>query len=152
MNLKQFIVKAKINGYANKGEAKEAILVDGCKELTFEEGQFKYRDRYFGWNPFIGEEIVWQDNTVIWAMNYYGIVFNEVKPTNQVYIFLQKALKHVKDDRPFRGPSSFEEADLEYQDENKGTVEQFTGVEKILYRGQEIYRLDYHGGNIKAKK
>ena len=151
MNLKQFLVNAKLRGYANKGEAKEVILADGCKELTFEEGHFKYRDKYFGWNPFIGEEIVWQDNIIIWAMNYYGVVSGEAILVNQVYDFLRKAMRQITDDKPFRGPGSFEESDFEYIDKNTGTIEQFTGFERIIYQGQEIYRLDYHGGKVKAK-
>lgn len=58
MNTKQlskFLVKAKINTYASSGEGGERIFPDGSKE--FEEKEFKYRDRYFGFNPFIGEEI-----------------------------------------------------------------------------------------------
>jgi hypothetical protein len=33
----------------------KGIPADECKELTVQEGEFKY----FGWNPFIGEEAVW---------------------------------------------------------------------------------------------
>ena len=47
-------------------------------------------------------------------------------------------------------PRSFQEQDFEYIDESKGTVESFVGVERILYKGQEIYRLDYHGGAIRT--
>ena len=43
------------------------------------------------------------------------------------------------------------EGDLEYLDESIGSVEQFSGAEKILYQGHEIYRLDYHGGLISAE-
>jgi hypothetical protein len=151
MNLEQFLVKAKISAYANKGERNDVILADSSKELAFKEGQCKYRDRYFGWNPFVGEEIVWQDNKIIWAMNYYGVVSNEVISVNQVYEFLRKAMRQVDKEYPFRGPSLFKEADFEYINKNSGTVEQFTGVEKILHLGQEIYRLNYHGGKIKDK-
>jgi hypothetical protein len=150
MKLEQFLVKAKINAYASQGEGGEEILADGSKELTFQEGGFRYRDRYFGFNPFIGEEVVWYEGGVIWAMNYYGTVFDEVVPADQVYRFLGKAMRQVKEDRPFRGPRSFQEQDFEYIDESKGTVESFVGVERILYKGQEIYRLDYHGGSIRT--
>lgn len=149
VKLEQFLVKAKVSGYAGGGE--ERVLADGCKELTFREGKFTYRDRYFGSNPFIGEEVVWEDDRVTWAMNYYGVVLNEVVPANQTYAFLQKAMSQVAEDRPFRGPSSFKEADYEYLDESQGTIERFTGIEKIFYRGREIYRLTYHGGRVKAQ-
>lgn len=151
MNLEEFLVKAKVNAYASGGEGGETFLADGCKELTYQEGEFKYRDRYFGWNPFAGEEAVWQANQIAWVMNYYGLVFDEVVPAGQVYVFLQRAMNQVKEDRPFRGPNSFAENDYEYLDESQGNLEQFSGVEKIFYQGREIYRLNYHGGRIKAK-
>jgi hypothetical protein len=151
LKLEAFIVKAKINAYATGGEGGEMVLADGCKELTFQEGHFSYRDRYFGWNPFIGEEVVWRDEKVIWAMNYYGIVLHEVMPAGQVYQFLRQALQQVTDERPFRGPSYLREADFEYRDESQGTFERFTGSERIYYQGQEIYRLDYHGGTVRSK-
>ncbi|NWG06404.1 MAG: XRE family transcriptional regulator [Chloroflexi bacterium] len=151
MKLEQFLVKAKVSAYAGAGEGGEGILADGCKELTYKEGEFLYRDRYFGWNPFIGEEVVWQDNQVTWAMNYYGLVFEETVPAAQVYAFLQKAMKQVQVDRPFRGPQVLKEDDYEYQDESQGNLERFTGVERIFYRGREIYRLNYHGGTVKSK-
>src|SRR5512136_2980713 len=106
MKLEQFLVKAKVSAYASGGEGREDVLSDGCKELTFQEAVFKYRDRYFGWNPFVGEEVVWQDDQITWAMNYYGLVFDQVVPAGQVYAFLQQAMKQVKEDRPFRGPQS----------------------------------------------
>ncbi len=151
MTLEQFLVQAKVSAYAGNGEGGEGILSDGCRELTFQEGAFKYRDRYFGWNPFVGEEVVWEGDQVVWAMNYYGTVFNELVPAGQVYAFLQKAMNQVQADRPFRGPSSLKEDAFEYFDESQGTAQGFTGVEKIFYRGQEIYRLTYHGGRVKAK-
>ena len=95
MKLEQFLVKAKINAYASEGEGGEETLADGSKELTFQEGGFRYRDRYFGFDPFIGEEIVWHGDRVIWAMNYYGTVFDEVVPADQVYRFLGKAMRRV---------------------------------------------------------
>jgi hypothetical protein len=84
VELEQFLVKAKVSAYASGGEGEEGILSDGCKELAFQEGEYKYRDRYFGWNPFIGEEVVWHGDQVTWAMNYYGAVFNEVVPAGSV--------------------------------------------------------------------
>ncbi len=151
MKLEQFLVKAKVSAYANEGEGGEIILADGCKELTFKEGEFKYRDRYYGWNPFIGEEVVWHDDQIIWAMNYYGLVFDEVVTAGQVYAFLQQAMSQVKEERPFRGPPSLKNNAYEYRDESQGNIERFIGVETILYKGREIYRLNYHGGKVETK-
>jgi len=147
--LSEFLVKAKVNSYASGGEGSGRILEDGGKEFVFEEGRFKYRDRYFGFSPFTGQEIVWLDGKEIWAMNYYGRITSDVVSAKQIYMFLRKSMRQVSCDRPFRGPKSFKEANFEYIDENEGTLEDFRGLERILFRGKEVYRLYYHGGFVK---
>ena len=148
MELGKFLVKAKISTYASEGEANERVLEDGAKELIFESDGFRYRDRYYGFNPFVGEEIVWQDNKIIWSMNYFGKILSNVVSAKEVYKFLQSAMRQVKEDRPFRGPNYFRSGDFEYIDESTGDVHNFVGVERILFKGQEIYRLNYHGGSM----
>ena len=51
--LNEFLVKAKRKTYASGG--KDRFLEDGSKELVFEENDFRYRDRYLGFNPFAGK-------------------------------------------------------------------------------------------------
>lgn len=148
MELEEFLVKAKISTYATSGEGGEKILEDGSKELIFEDSERKYRDRYFGFNPFIGEEIVLSGNKAVWGMNYHGrIVSDEVDPRS-LYSFLKKAMRQVAPDRPFRGPSQFQEGDWKYTDESRGTLDDFEGIEKIYFKEKEVYRLKYHGGGI----
>jgi hypothetical protein len=60
-------------------------------------------------------------------------------------------MSQVKEDRPFRGPRALEKGDYRYVDESQGGVDRFTGVERILYQGREVYRLHYHGGRIIAQ-
>ena len=148
MELSKFLVKAKIATYASGINANKRVLKDGAKELTFESDGYKYRDRYYGFNPFVGEEIVWKDNKIIWSMNYFGKIFSNIISEKEVYKFLQSALRQVKEERPFRGPNYFKSGDLEYIDESTGDIHNFIGVEKILFKGQEIYRLNYHGGSM----
>ncbi|MFH1536321.1 MAG: DUF5680 domain-containing protein [Patescibacteria group bacterium] len=100
--LSEFLVKAKINTYASSGEREEKNLPDGSKELEFKEKEFKYRDRYFGYGHFIGEEIVWQNEKAVWGMNYYGEIISEIIPAKQIYQFLQEALKKITKNKPFR--------------------------------------------------
>ncbi len=150
MELAKFLVNAKISTYASVGEREEKVLEDGSYELTYEEGEYKYRDRYFGFNPFIGEEVVWQNGKIIWAMNYYGGITSEI-PAKEIYAFLKKAMRQVKEDRPFRGPGNFREGDFEYIDESEGDVNNFIGAERILYKGKEVYKLSYQGGLVKGK-
>jgi hypothetical protein len=151
MRLNEFLVKAKVRTYASEGEANERVLEDGAKELSYEERAFKYQDRYYGFNPFAGEEIVWKNREFIWAMNYYGKVTSDKVTAKQVYGFLKAAMRKITEERPFRGPKNFNDGDFEYVDESNGTIDCFTGIERIFYQGEEVYRLDYHGGSIKKK-
>jgi hypothetical protein len=149
MELTEFLIKAKTNTYASEGEASQQRLVDGCLELTYSEGEFSYRDRYFGSDPFIGQEIVFQDGKAIWSMNYYGRTVDKKHPAAEIYTFLQKAMRQVTPERPFRGPSTFAEGDFMYNDESSGTLENFSGVERILFNRHKVYTLKYHGGTVK---
>lgn len=147
--LSEFLVKAKINTYASVGETEEEVFVGGGKELKFEEGEFKYRDKYFGSEFFIGEEVVFQNGKAIWGMNYYGGDMSDIISSRIVYKFLKEALKKVTTDKPFRGPDNFKKDDFEYINKVEGTVERFTGEEIILYKGELIHKVNYQGGLIK---
>lgn len=149
MELKEFLVKAHRNMYAKDGEANENQLKDGAREIVYEKEGYKCRDRYFGFAPFIGEEVVWNKGKLIWGMNYYGKILAKEVSAKKVYEFLKKAMGKVEKDRPFRGPSNFKEGDFEYVDESAGEIDDFFGVEKIYYRTIQVYRLNYHGGNVK---
>ena len=146
MELAKFLVQAKVNTYASGDTEVERKLFDGCKELVYREDGLKYRDRYFGGNPFIGEEIVWSENDIVWGMNYYGTVFSDEVSAKSVYQFLQKAMRQITEDRPFRGPENFKKGDFKYVDKSNGSINMFQGIETILYKEREVYRLCYHGG------
>jgi len=145
--LKKFLVKAKINTYATDGEDNEETLLDGTKELEFKEGDFLYRDRYFGSNPFIGEEVVFYNGKVIWGMNYCGGVILDVS-SEEIYVFLKKALRQVDETIPFRGPNHFEDGKLKYINTVNGDIKKFDGIEEIFLNGKGIYKLIYHGGIV----
>jgi len=149
--LSKFLVKAKINTYASSGEGEGEMLPDGSKEFKFEEREFEYRDRYFGFNPFIGEEIVWQNGKVVWGMNYYGEIVSEIISAKSIYQFLREALKRIPDDKPFRGPDNFKKGNFEYINKVEGIVEKFKGEETVFYKEQLVYRLSYHGGFATTK-
>jgi hypothetical protein len=149
MELSEFLIAAKAGTYASNGEADEQRLPDGCLELTYSAGEFSYRDRYFGLDPFTGQEIVFQNGQPVWSMNYYGRTVDKKYPASEIYIFLQKALRQVTAERPFRGPSTFTEGNFTYNDESLGSFENFSGVERILFNGHKVYQLKYHGGLLK---
>lgn len=134
-----------------KGKGGEKLLEDGSKELTYEEGEFRYRDRYFGNYVFSGEEVVWFQEKVVWSMNYYGKQISDVITSKILFLFLQKALRAITQDKPFRGPSNLKEEDFEYVNEVEGDLGNFRGFERILYKGEEVYNLKYHGGFVVKK-
>ena len=147
--LSKFLAKAKVNTYASDGERREKLLLDKSKELNFKEKDLKYRDRYFGSKSFIGEEIVFKKEKPVWGMNYYGGIILDNVSEKQVYGFLKKALQKIKLKIPFRGPSSFKDNNFKYINKTKGSVEIFSGEEKIYYKNKLVYKLNYHGGIIK---
>jgi len=146
MNLITFLVKAKINTYASNN--KKRTLKDGSKELIYKNINLIYRDKYFGFNPFIGEEVVWRNGKVVWGMNYYGKIISDKVDDEQLYEFLRKAMRLVKPERPFRGPAYLREGEWVYKDKSYGKVDNFKGVEIIFLKKKKVYELKYHGGNI----
>ena len=149
--LSKFLVRAKISTYVSSGEGGEKLLLDGSKEFEFREDELKYRDRCFGFNPFVGQEVVFQNEKIVWGMNYYGEVISKIIPPKQVYQFLQEALRKVSKDEPFRGPWRFKKDNFQYFNKIKGTVEKFEGEEKIFHKRKLLYRLIYHGGIVAEK-
>lgn len=148
MEFMTFLLKAKLKTYAAGGEGNEQNLEDGTREMSYRDGNFFYRDRYFGFDPFIGEEVIWENGKVVWAMNYYGMVTDESVSAGDVYHFLQKAMQHVSAERPFRGPDEYEEGDFLYKDASEGNLSQFSGEETIFFQNKQVYLLMYHGGKV----
>ncbi len=85
---------------------------------------------------------------VEWMMLYYGWVGGTDLTMDAVYNFLRRALMRVPPDKPYRGPDSFLEGDLEYRNRVDGDLVNFDDVETILERGSEIYRARYFGGLV----
>ncbi len=148
MELSQFLIQAKLHTCANQVERGVTFLEDGSKELEYTHDLFRYRDRSYGFNPFLGEELVWEAGSLIWGMNYFGKVIEEIVPVSQVYSFLQQALCMARPDRPYRGPEYFRAGLFTYVDKSHGVLDAFTGEEVIYFRDQQVYHLVYHGGMI----
>jgi hypothetical protein len=148
MRLETFLVKAKQNTYAAGKPGGETILEDECKELSYAEDEFLYRDRYYGENPFAGQEIVWHAGQMVWAMNYYGAITDPRAFEAEIPSFLKSALRQGSEELPYRGPHRFAEGECVYTNESQGALAAFSGQETITYRGKEVYSLVYHGGSL----
>lgn len=149
MELNEFLVKAKKNTYAMGGEGGEKKYEDGMREFIYEEGEWKYRDRYFGSHTFIGQEIVWHNSKAVWGMNYYGDTLSESVDAGELYGFLKKALLEVDESTPFRGPKELRDGDFFYGNSWGYSLERFRGQEIIFHKDKKMYELRYEGGVIK---
>ena len=147
--LKGFIVQAKKETYAN--ENVKEILVKGCgKILTYKSKEFEYQDKYLGFNPFFGKELVTKRGKIIWGMNYIGQTKKKNKIfSKKIYLFLKGALRKCDLENPFRGPKKYSKENFEYFNSTRGDFSFFEGKEKIFYKGKEVYECNYHGGLIK---
>ncbi|MCR1951024.1 DUF5680 domain-containing protein [Clostridium sp. DSM 100503] len=144
---KDFIVEAKKNTYAS-GAKKEKSSRPNSKDYAYKKYNYYYLDSHVGDKEFIGEELVWLSEKVCWGMNYKGQVLVNETPSG-FNKFLKKALKNVSEDSPFRGPKYFEDEDFIYECKWDGDLSLFNGVESISHKGNEVFRLYFHGGNLK---
>jgi hypothetical protein len=144
----RFLVEAKKASYAS-GDASLAVTsADGTKELTYQREKWLYRDRYYGSDPFFGGELLFHDGKAVWGMNYMGWLVLKEANAGEVYRFLQAALRNVDESSPYRVPAEYQQGSWLYLDEHQGNQDRFTGIEYIMYKTQEVYRLVYHGGLI----
>jgi len=144
-----FLIKAKKSTYANADGDSKKTLDDGSKEFVFSEGEYFYRDRYFGSDSFAGEEIVFFNNEAIWVMNYCGCILEKIINEKDVYSFLKRALMEMREEAPFRGPAEFTNNNYQYTSSFLGDVSSFVGIENIYLDKNKIYELNFHGGIIR---
>ena len=151
-----FLIRAKKNTYANGNAAKVNSSRLGSKDYEHEETinnkKLCYHDTYFGGEKFIGSEVVYIDDKPIWAMNYNGYSVVENLSEEAMDNALRPALMQVGVDNsvlPVRGPSKFVNGEYKYTFEQSGTMENFTGLERIYKNNELVYELQCNGGIIK---
>lgn len=151
--LRKFLVKAKKSTYAAGDKAKKVIEADKSTTLIFEDKGWKYQDNYFGGEPYGGREVIFFQNQPVYVMVYYGWVNESIKDANIIYEVLQSALSLIPEDKPFRGPETYNHNDLEYNNVFEGEIDNFFGNETIKNKqGKEIYKARYAGGLVDQRK
>ncbi|MBI2146475.1 hypothetical protein HYU22_03985 [Candidatus Woesearchaeota archaeon] len=153
--LASFLVKAKVLTYPTNGRDAPPQRPH-FRELEYHEGEWDYRDSYAGFYRFQGQEVVRFRGKPVWAMGYSGGMGKEyhgqVELAAQTFSFLKKALVGVNETAPFRGPAVVSEEisgkKWDYENAAEGNIEFFSGMERILLAGKEIYRVHYMGGGI----
>lgn len=151
-----FLIYAKKNTYASGDAAKISSSRLGSNDYQYEEivegEKMIYHDTYFGGTKFIGEEVVYRGNDIPkWAMNYYGVTFDDSLSEEVMDKVLRPALSLVGEDStvlPLRGPSKYQNKEYLYTFTSTGSMEQFTGTEKIYKNDKLIFKLECHGGLI----
>lgn len=151
-----FLIYAKKNTYASGAATKISSSRLGSNDYQYEEivegEKMIYHDTYFGGTKFIGEEVVYRGSDMPkWAMNYYGVTLDDSLSEEVMDKVLRPALSLVGEDNtvlPLRGPSKYQNGEYLYTFTSTGSMEQFTGIEKIYKNDNLIFKLECHGGLI----
>jgi Domain of unknown function (DUF5680) len=149
-DLNAFIVKAKRATYVGSGERAEPSRL-GSHDLTFQDGDWSYRDSYLGDTDFLGQEAVWLKGEPVWAMSYYGYILRpDLFDGERAGQTIKAALTAMYTEGRFLGGFEWEGPHGRYVDRSEGDVAHFRGREVILVQGVEAYALDYFGGLVRA--
>ena len=151
-NLEEFLIEAKQQTYANALVEKKPSSRLNSNDYEYVKDNMIYHDTYFGGTKFIGEEIVYVDNTPYWGMNYYGVTLDENLGEEAMDNALRPALMKVGEDKsviPIRGPKEFINGEFKYSFDVIGDVNNFSGVEIVYKNNVKIYELKCTGGLIK---
>ena len=150
--IRDFLIEAKKSTYANGTAEKIESKRLGSKDYEYKKGNMLYHDTYFGGTNFIGEEVVYIDNKIYWAMNYYGVTLDENLGEEAMDNALRPALMQVgvsENIIPVRGPREYKNGDFKYTFEVSGDLTNFSGIETIYKNDKKIYELKCNGGLIK---
>lgn len=151
-NVKQFLIEAKKQTYANENVEKVSSSRYESKDYEYRKDNMIYHDTYFGGTNFIGEEVVYLNHKIYWAMNYYGVTLDETLGEEAMDSALRPALILVGEDKnviPVRGPKEFVNGEYKYIFEVEGDLDYFSGIEIIYKNDKKIYELRCNGGLIK---
>jgi Domain of unknown function (DUF5680) len=146
--LQPFIIRAKKATYV-AGGAKDASTRPGSHDLSYHEGDWTYRDSYFGGTDFLGQETVWFRDESVWSMIYYGYILRpDLIDGDRAAQTLRTALSNDSQGRlldkfEWSGPHGH------FSISSEGTIEHFKGSETITVSGALAYALDYMGGLVK---
>ena len=147
-SLRKFLVKANKVGYGNP-RAKMENTADGSCFIDYAYGLYRFRDHFYGGHPYAGQEVIYEKDKVVWAMQYRGWL-HDSEPTSEkeVYTFLRKALLRAPQQHPYRGPKECREGDLVYLNNWQGDMVNFNGQETITENDRPIYTGLYFGGLV----
>src|SRR5215469_175472 len=81
-----FLLRAKRATYAGQDdEATLTPLVPRSRQLEYRDGDYLYRDIYFGMAYFVGQEVVSWRGEPVWSMSYAGGVTSPGVDSRAIY-------------------------------------------------------------------
>jgi hypothetical protein len=145
-----FLIAAKRHCYAGSDDNTSVLrpLLAGSMQLDWSQGDWLYRDIYFGMEHFSGMEVVIHAGLPLWSMVYSGGVLAGAKDVRGLFAFLRTALRALPAKLPLRGPSRFEHGSAIYRMQVTGAIDRFNGQEDIQIDGRACYALSFSGGVI----
>ena len=150
--LRKFLVETKKAGYGAGDSRKWIKEKDSSTTIPFESGDWRMHDNFFGGEPWGGREVVFFKGEPVWIMVMYGAVDSSVHGFEEVYAFLQKALRNQPEDLPLRGPKLLQEGEFVYKNKAEDNLENFIGEEIILKDDEQIYKMNYSGGWVDQRR
>ena len=148
-DVERFIVAAKSTTYVGGGSPAEPSR-RGSHDLTFADGDWSYRDSYFGGTDFLGQEVVWFAGEPVWAMNYYGYILRpDLIDGARAGLTIKAALSALYAEGRFLGGFDWTGEHGHYADRTSGDVTHLSGTETITVAAAIAYRLDYCGGLVR---
>src|SRR5512139_3944287 len=129
--LEAFILRAKQATYVGAGQKLLPYRL-GSHDLQFFDGDWAYHDSYLGKNDFIGEEAVYYQGSVVWAMNYFGRILDDQRITSaKAGEIIKESLTRMYAEGRFLGGFEHITGEYIYTDTSTGDVSFFTGREWI---------------------
>ena len=139
-----FRLEANVNTYAAYMNETTATRLDS-HDFTYSSGPYTYHDTYVGGEKFAGEEAIWLDGKIQYAMNYLGRVMDQQFSGD----FLKEALRKADKNMPYRGPEYFQSGEYTYKCSVTGDFTWFQGCEEIYCNNTRVYECYFHGGIMK---
>ena len=151
-NLKKFLKETGKADYSSSDPKSWKKELDGSTTITFESGDWKLHDNFFGGEPYGGREVVFYKERALWIFVYYGWIVPSSNNIQEIYDVLKRALKVGSPDTTFRGPKELTHRKFTYRNSWKGNLEQFTGEEIIMENNRQVYKAKYMGGLVDQRK
>ena len=153
--LNAFFARAAAATYAGSGPDAEPLR-PGFRDLTFEDGDWHYRDSYAGYLRSAGQEVIWHDGEPRWVQSYgggmEGVFAGDRDLAAETFVFLKQALTSGDKQQEFqpRGPRLLEAGPWCYRASWEGDIRGFAGQEEILRDGTQVFTHDFIGGLLQS--